>query len=90
MKKIKEYYEELYRCNEYDFDEDEDDFKKYFLFLNEKKFFDKILLDVYGLIIWREVKEILERMKLNDLLGFDGFILEFFNVFWKNFGDFVV
>lgn len=29
-------------------------------------------------------------MKLNDLLGFDGFILEFFKVFWENFGEFVV
>lgn len=64
--------------------------QEYFLFLNIKKFFDENLCFLEGFIILKEVEKILVRMKLDEFLGFDGFILRFFIDFWGDIGIFVV
>lgn len=54
------------------------------------KLFEMELDFLEGEIIFSEVLKIFFSMKVNKLFGFDGFFLEFFKVFWKYIGVFVV
>lgn len=89
LRETKEYYKKLYKRNVDDSVED-CDLQKYLPSLNIMKLSDGESNSLEGTITLKEAEETLDRMKSNDSPGSDGFTLEFFNVFWKNLGDFVV
>lgn len=88
LKKIKESCEQLYRNGD---DSVEDcNLQEYLPFSDIKKLSKQESRSLNGHITLEEAKETLDRMKSNDSPGSDGFTSEFFKVFWKDIGNFVV
>ena len=88
LKETENYYKKLYE-NKDDL-LDNVDLKEYMKDIDMTKLTDQESEKLEGLLTYREISEVLFNMKPDKSPGITGFTAEFFKVFWKQIGHFVL